>query len=800
MQINSHISVKAFPTAFRMGLLTLVLTCLGLGSGSVKANHFWGTSLRYECLGNNIYRVHWTGIRDCLGSAIIPNGTQIEALQPNCTLPIAVGGWSNTQVSDITPICPTLLSRCHSGGQFFGIEEHHQSRDYDFSAVNCSTYRWSLQTLRTSYIDTGPASSTLYMQTSALDLGLTACNSNPVFNYPQKMIITVGQPALYSQSATDPDGDSLVYSLASCIQSSSTMVPYTAPNNANNPLGTDYSMTIDPMNGDVEILPTPGNSAFNALVCIKVEEYRNGVKIGEIIRDHILIILPTTMPNNYPILHPFINLQGVNQVQNDTLFVPNGFPFCFDLPVMDLDSLDQSFLTWDQGIQGMALLDPTTGLPRDTVQGNVARFCWTPAQNGTFTFLFSARDGACPVEGFAQNTITVIVGNSLPPVTGAGSITSSQCQTFLFTALPQFGIAPYTYEWTGNGGLSGSPARFDSTFSFAYSSAGTYSVSLTVTDSIGDSYVWTDTVTAETLLEGTVLTSSGAPFSNRWVYLMSINNVDSTSLVLDSTSTNLAGEYSFCLTDSNVVLSAWPDAASFPTQLPTYADSALVYQDGHLHSPGAGIQQDIILQEKMTSMGSASLGGTAYKSSVMGNAVDHLRIVLLNGNQEPVGWTRTDANGQFQFSGLAADSFFIWVDKPYIDNQLGPMVRLNAGMANQDSMTFVLHPTWLERILPATGLPSFIANTPDFEIGPNPFTHRFRIRGILPYVGPVRVHLIDLEGRVLLDLHWKDLPQGQVDLDVDPGVLPSGVYLLRIETDEGMVTRRVLRSTPGWER
>ena len=770
-------------------LLTLLII---LFTPHTQAAHYWGGQLAYECMGNNIYRVHWRGIRDCVGSPFIPNNTTVEPLLPNCNLPVAVGPWSQTVTTDITPMCPGIPTRCVSGGQFMGMEEWHQWRDYDFSNVNCVAYRFSMNTLRTSYIDTGPASSNFYLQTSTIDLTQSLCNKNPVFDHPSLMTLTQGQPAIYSQSATDRDGDSLIYSLSPCLQSDTHFVPYDTTFSGQNPLGNDYTMTIDPHTGDVEILPTPGTSIFRALICIKVEEYRNGVKIGEIIRDHIVFIFAPLVPNQYPVQQPYTNLSGIHQVVNDTFQVSAGYPFCFDVPITDADSADPLSISWDQGINGMDLINPGTGQVVDTVWGPNARFCWTPGQTGTYSFLLDVNDNACPIDGFVQNTITIVVDSGPPPVWTAGLAQSQACNVFDLVAFPQFGTPPYTYEWSGGGGLSQSPDRFDSTLTFTYAAPGTFPVSLTVTDAVGASATWTDTVEAIMTVEGTVTSNTVGPYANRFVYLTTMDPGDSTTYFVDSTATDANGAFSYCLKDSGLTLALWPDAAAFPNDLPTYLDSGLVWQDSRNLDPAISSQVNIVLQEKTISSGTGSLGGWVQKGSLQGGPVEGLRIVLLDGAENPVDWTRTDAGGYFYFAGLAQDSFFIWVDKPFVDNQLGPIVRLNMGDPNQDSLEFVLHPTWLELFSNMTHLTTSQYIGPAFQVGPNPFTHRFRICGILPYVGPVRVHLMDLEGRALLDLQWEHLPKGQIDLTVDPGVLPSGVYCLKIECEHTTTFHRLI--------
>lgn len=116
-------------------------------------------------------------------------------------------------------------------------------------------------------------------------------NSDPVFKFFPPLFICVNQPFTFNHSATDLNGDSLVYSLyqpynntAPTFTNNTASFPpitYVGGYNALNPLGAG-PFSINPSTGLLS--GTPGTLG-QFVVGVKVKEYRNGVYIGETIRD-----------------------------------------------------------------------------------------------------------------------------------------------------------------------------------------------------------------------------------------------------------------------------------------------------------------------------------------------------------------------------------------------------------------------------------------------------------------------------------------------------------------------------------
>lgn len=78
------------------------------------------------------------------------------------------------------------------------------------------------------------------------------------------------------------------------------------------------------------------------------------------------------------------------------------------------------------------------------------------------------------------------------------------------------------------------------------------------------------------------------------------------------------------------------------------------------------------------------------------------------------------------------------------------------------------------------------------RIYPNPFNPTTTIRIELYLPGRVSMQVLDLAGRARLQCLDRTLPAGPHELPIDGSGLPSGVYLLRLQTQERVVSRKLL--------
>ncbi len=111
------------------------------------------------------------------------------------------------------------------------------------------------------------------------------------------------------------------------------------------------------------------------------------------------------------------------------------------------------------------------------------------SSSGTYDYYVSVTDGA----GYAVNSNTIDeTVNSDPTVSASSNVSSADVNYPIeFSSSPSGGTSPYTYSWT----IGGTQVSTSQDFSYSFSSAGSYTVEVTVTDAIGETYSASVTVT-----------------------------------------------------------------------------------------------------------------------------------------------------------------------------------------------------------------------------------------------------------------------------------------------------------------
>ena len=472
----------------------ILLTLLGffLSLQPLSASHLQGVDLTYECIGACTYRVHLRIYRDCSGitpAAPTVNWAIISGV--GCPVPTPVSGWSSYSVQEVTPVCPGTPTRCNTpGATIIGVEEWHAYRDYNICGSNC-IYRlsWSACARNpgiTALVN--PGGQCMYIGSTTLNTGLGSCNGSPQFNTPPVPYICMGLPFTFNQGAFDPDGDSLSYRLGPCYEAQGDGVNYNAGYNQNAPLGATWTVTMNPITGDITLVPMPGNIVVG-VVCVYVDEWRfiNGVwtKIGEVVRD-VQINVIDCGTNNPPTTNGATNIVGGTGSGFD-LDMCFGGSLCFDIPVTDPDPGQIATVWWNQNIAG-GTFTQVGGVQVDTITGAnpTIRFCFTPNQPGQVQFLTSMEDNWCPIIGSNQFSFLIDV-HPLPTTQVMDSIA---CNQAFFTPINQTGTPPYTYSWVGQGGFNSNLTNPSHT----YGSPGTYTYDVTITDANGCTQTFMDTV------------------------------------------------------------------------------------------------------------------------------------------------------------------------------------------------------------------------------------------------------------------------------------------------------------------
>jgi gliding motility-associated-like protein len=217
------------------------------------------------------------------------------------------------------------------------------------------------------------------------DIGLTCTvrvpgtpnttNSSPRFVEYPPIVICVGEELVFNHSALDADGDSLSYGLCTPLRGGSPVdpapvplpppyvpVPWATGYSANFQLDAVPPMSIDPITGQLSVSPTQ-QGAYAVGVC--VQEYRNGVLIGESTRDFMftVIVCDANIFAGISAQEPTSACSGLTQQ-------------------FDNQSINGQFWSWDFG-------DPST--LADT--SNMADPSWTYSAPGVYTVRLIANPG-----------------------------------------------------------------------------------------------------------------------------------------------------------------------------------------------------------------------------------------------------------------------------------------------------------------------------------------------------------------------------------------------------------------------
>lgn len=315
-----------------------------------RASHIIGGDIYYNYLGNNQYRFFITLYRDCNStgaayddplalSIYLSNGALYQNIQvafpgsvilPNifnnpCATPPSNVCVERAIYTSVVTLPPTV------GG--YTISYQRCCRGPNISNL----------------INPDDTGITLSTHVPGSETGFTV-NSSPRFtNYPPILLCNTEQ-LTFNHIATDPDGDQLVYSLVTPFAGANSVnpLPTQAPPppyipvqwdltySAQNPLGNGSPSFINTSTGVLNVTP---NSIGLFVVGVRVQEFRNGVLVGETIRDFLFRVFDCN-----------ITLQALLPTQDQ---LPTFVSYCQGLNVNFVNnSFGGSNYAWDFGVTG----------------------------------------------------------------------------------------------------------------------------------------------------------------------------------------------------------------------------------------------------------------------------------------------------------------------------------------------------------------------------------------------------------------------------------------------------------------
>jgi hypothetical protein len=309
-----------------------LLLFIAMPASELKATHYMGGEITWECLSNGKYRFTLKLYRECY----ITNGSAAANFTQTETMQTTVPGYPSIIMTrlpgypiDLSPQCyanPTFPHISCTGmvppgnANMGALQEHIYTSDASYpngvplSGVPPATgWMFSHSSCCRNPCTNIPGSNGMNWYLRAIMYSYNGQNASTCFdNSPQfiekpSTVICTGYPYTYQHWAVDPEQDSLVYSWSQPWTGNNQPIntwspgytwqqplPGTSQNPSNEPADLDSS------SGDLKFKSfTPG--AF--VTVIKVTAYKCGIKVAEVFRE-IQVVLLNCGNNNPPALTP----------------------------------------------------------------------------------------------------------------------------------------------------------------------------------------------------------------------------------------------------------------------------------------------------------------------------------------------------------------------------------------------------------------------------------------------------------------------------------------------------------------
>jgi len=251
----------------------------------VKSTHIYGGDIQVEQVSDNHFKVSLKMFRECYGMAA-PDSLQYLRVYDKGT------GRIISRIVVEKDSFDNVVFGCDSASYLPCVETHYYSTIIELPNNPSGYYMTYSHCCGVSY--TVNASSNSSGRTWSIiipDPALLGKNNSPKFGkFPIQAFINIASPnKQIDLSCTDVDGDSLVYSLIP-LTTGDTNMPISSGTYGpgyyfNNIFGLSG---VSSLNSSTGILTARSQVLGNFIVVIKCEEYRNGIKIGEVIRECII--------------------------------------------------------------------------------------------------------------------------------------------------------------------------------------------------------------------------------------------------------------------------------------------------------------------------------------------------------------------------------------------------------------------------------------------------------------------------------------------------------------------------------
>lgn len=302
-----------------------------------------------------------------------------------------------------------------------------------------------------------------------------------------------------------------------------------------------------------------------------------------------------------------------------------------------------------------------------------------------------------------------------------------------------------------------------------------------------------DSLNGPANLQGNVELFFNDQANNAWVSL------GTTAIVTDAsgwssfydfgTQTN-AGEYL-------VLATLDPSMPIAPIYMPTYHFSTILWDEADpitLPSGGFGLYSIIMDDGQNLNAGTGSINGTVTEGDGLtandegnreGSPLANASVLLFDSNEQPITHTITDAEGLYRFNNLPFGTYKVMVEivgKAHVERWVTLSAQNPSSNGNDFEVTENAIVLGLDELVTANSI----------VVSPNPTTAHLNLRLDAKTNFEATIQLTRLDGSTIL-IDNQSVTMGKQVINFDLSNIPSGIYLLQVTTEKGVVTAKVVK-------
>lgn len=288
-------------------------------------------------------------------------------------------------------------------------------------------------------------------------------------------------------------------------------------------------------------------------------------------------------------------------------------------------------------------------------------------------------------------------------------------------------------------------------------------------------------------VQGNLMSSSATPLQNSTVILVEQNG--NLLIASQTTTTDAAGFYQFYNVPATFYIKAVPNISLYPSDLPTYYLNSGVFQYATAITPTvspfvANFNTAAGLNPGGVGFIQGFVGAGAGKNSAEGDAVVDLEVVLVNASLGIVAQTKTDNQGNFEFTNLEAADYYIWVDNGSVNNANAPLISLTTE-ASQADLKFILEEDALE-VNKTTSIKDLSESS--FKMYPNPSNGIINISSS-ELSSSFTIEIVSVQGQ---KVYSNTFHNNNVSINVKEKGLSYGTYFLKLNTEDGSFYSKII--------